>query len=43
MELVARRTNQVIRRLELSVPPLDFWGRVLEVESIAIGQCFNQL
>ena len=33
-ELVARGSNQVIRGLELSVPPLRLWGEGLAVESV---------
>ena len=37
--LVAKETNRVIRELELSVPPLTFWGgERVEVEGITNGQ-----
>ena len=42
--LVARRTNHVIKRLELSVPPhwILGWGMGLRVEPITNGQWFDQ-
>lgn len=44
--MVAGRTSHVIRGLKLSVSPgLDLQGgeERLEIESVTIGQCLNQL